>query len=285
MRTLILRITLVFIAIAQFVAGLLYMFFPGMLAKLLGLPETPQWSYWVFALFGARCLGYAVGMILAIRDPLKYRAWIITMIGVQAIDWIATLVYIGSGALTVAQAPLSVFMPVVFIVLLLVTMPRNGTEVPSTPISVEAAKTQRTPMRTLILRITLVVIAIAQFVAGLLYMFFPGMLAESLGLPETPQWSYWVFALFGARCLGYAVGMILAVRDPLKYRAWIITMIGVQAIDWIATLVFIGSGALTVAQAPLSVFMPVVFIVLLLVTMPRNGTETPSTPTELPAKV
>jgi len=224
-------------------------------------------------------------MILAIRDPLKYRAWIITMIGVQAIDWIATIVYIGSGALTVAQAPLSVFMPVVFIVLLLVTMPRNGTEVPSTPISVEAAKTQRTPMRTFILRITLVVIAIAQFVAGLLYMFFPGMLAESLGLPETPQWSYWVFALFGARCLGYAVGMILAVRDPLKYRAWIITMIGVQAIDWIATLVYIGSGALTVAQAPLSVFMPVVFIVLLLVTMPRNGTETPSTPTELPAKV
>jgi len=285
MKTLILRITLVFIAIAQFVAGLLYMFFPGMLAKLLGLPETPQWSYWVFALFGARCLGYAVGMILAIRDPLKYRAWIITMIGVQAIDWIATLVFIGAGALTVAQAPLSVFMPVVFIVLLLVTMPRNGTEVPSTPISVEAAKTQRTPMRTLILRITLVVIAIAQFVAGLLYMFFPGMLAESLGLPETPQWSYWVFALFGARCLGYAVGMILAVRDPLKYRAWIITMIGVQAIDWIATLVYIGSGALTVAQAPLSVFMPVVFIVLLLVTMPRNGTETPSTPTELPAKV
>jgi len=59
----------------------------------------------------------------------------------------------------------------------------------------------------------------------------------------------------------------------------------VQAIDWIATLVYIGSGALTVAQAPLSVFMPVVFIVLLLVTMPRNGTETPSTPTELPAKV
>jgi len=31
--------------------------------------------------------------------------------------------------------------------------------------------------------------------------------------------------------------------------------------------------------------MPVVFIVLLLVTMPRNSTETPSTPTELPAKV
>jgi len=140
-------------------------------------------------------------------------------------------------------------------------------------------------MKTLILRITLVFIAIAQFVAGLLYMFFPGMLAKLLGLPETPQWSYWVFALFGARCLGYAVGMILAIRDPLKYRAWIITMIGVQAIDWIATLVFIGAGALTVAQAPLSVFMPVVFIVLLLVTMPRNGTETPSTPTELPAKV
>ena len=140
-------------------------------------------------------------------------------------------------------------------------------------------------MRTLILRITLVVIALAQFVAGLLYTFFPGMLAESLDLPETPQWSHWVFAVFGARCLGYAVGLILAIRNPPKYRAWIVTMVGVQAIDWIATLVYIAVGALTVAQAPLSVFMPVVFIVLLLATMPRNGTAAPSTPTELPAKV
>jgi len=149
---------------------------------------------------------------------------------------------------------------------------------------IEAVKTQRTPVRTIILRITLVFIAIPQIVAGLLYLFFPATLAVSLGVPETPQWSYWVFATFAARSLGYAVGMILAIRDPLKYRAWIITMVGVQAIDWFATLFYIGTGALTVAQVPLSVFMPVVFIVLLLVTMPRNR-KAPSTPTELPAKV
>lgn len=124
-------------------------------------------------------------------------------------------------------------------------------------------------MRTLILRITLGAVALFQIVFGLLFLFIPGTLAESFGLAETPQWAYWMFALFSARALGYAVGMILAIRDPRKYRAWIITMVGVQAIDWIATLVYIGAGAITVAQASTAAFMPVVFIVLLLVTLPR----------------
>ena len=140
-------------------------------------------------------------------------------------------------------------------------------------------------MRTLILRITLGAVALFQIVFGLLFLLIPGTLAESFGLAETPHWAYWIFALFSARALGYAVGMILAIRDPLKYRAWIITMVGVQAIDWIATLVYIGAGAITVAQASTAAFMPVVFIVLLLATLPRTGAAVQPAPIEQPARV
>jgi hypothetical protein len=127
-----------------------------------------------------------------------------------------------------------------------------------------------THVRTLILRITLGVIAFFQIALALVFLLIPGPFAAAVGLPEAPQWASWMFAMFSARALGYAVGMILAIRDPAKHRAWIITMVGVQAIDWIATLLFIGAGAITVAQASTAAFLPVVFIVVLLATMPRG---------------
>jgi hypothetical protein len=127
------------------------------------------------------------------------------------------------------------------------------------------------PVRILILRITLGVIAFFQIALALVFLVIPGPFAAAVELPEAPQWASWMFAMFSARALGYAVGMILAIRAPLAHRAWIVTMIGVQAIDWIATLVFIGAGAITVAQASTAAFLPVVFIILLLVTMPRGS--------------
>ena len=128
-------------------------------------------------------------------------------------------------------------------------------------------------MTILILRITLGVVAVFQIALALVFLLVPGPFAAAVGLPEVPQWAYWMFAMFSARALGYGAGMVLAIRDPRKHRAWITTMVGVQAIDWIATLVFIGAGAITVAQASTAAFLPIVFIVLMLVTLPRDGSR------------
>jgi hypothetical protein len=129
-------------------------------------------------------------------------------------------------------------------------------------------------MRTLILRITLGVVAFFQIALALVFLFIPGPFAAAVGLEEAPAWASWMFAMFSARALGYAVGMILAIRNPLRHRAWIATMIGVQAIDWVATLVFIGAGAITIAQASTASFLPVIFIALLLVTCLRGDDAT-----------
>ena len=125
-------------------------------------------------------------------------------------------------------------------------------------------------MRLLILRITLGVVALFQIALAIVFLVIPGPFAAASGLAETPPWAYWMFAMLSARALGYAVGLILAIREPVRHRAWIVIMIGVQAIDWIATLAFIGVGAITVAQASTAAFLPAVFIVLLLATMPRT---------------
>lgn len=126
-------------------------------------------------------------------------------------------------------------------------------------------------MRLLVLRITLGVIAAFQIGFGAIFLFAPTVYPDAVGLDPVPAWASWMFALFGARALGFGAGMILAIRDPLGHRSWIAIMIGVQVIDWIATLVAILQGSLTVAQASTAAFMPVLFVIALLLTFPRRA--------------
>lgn len=69
---------------------------------------------------------------------------------------------------------------------------------------------------------------------------------------------------------GYAYGMVAAARDPLRNASWITTMIGVQAVDWVATVLFLARGDLTFQQVTTAAFMPVVFVAALLRWHPRR---------------
>jgi hypothetical protein len=126
-------------------------------------------------------------------------------------------------------------------------------------------------MRFVILRITLGVIAAFQAGFGILFLVAPGVYPAAVGLAAVPAWAPWIFGLFGARALGFAAGMVFAIRDPNRYRSWIAVMIGVQAIDWIVTMVFVLQGTLTVAQVSTAGFMPIAFIVALALTFPRRA--------------
>jgi hypothetical protein len=126
-------------------------------------------------------------------------------------------------------------------------------------------------MRLLILRITLGVIAAFQAGFGILFLVAPAVYPHLVGLAAVPAWAPWIFGLFSARALGLAAGMVFAVRDPFRYRSWIAVMIGVQAIDWIVTMVFVLQGALALAQVSTAGFMPIVFIVALALTFPRTN--------------
>ncbi|NOX23336.1 MAG: hypothetical protein GXP36_09630 [Actinobacteria bacterium] len=113
-----------------------------------------------------------------------------------------------------------------------------------------------------LLKRTLYVIGAAQLVLGFVFL-VPGLFAATIGLVEAPEWVDWLFAMFGARALGFGYGMFLAARDPQRNLPWIRAMIGIQAIDWIATLAYLVTGAVTLAQVTTAVFLPVVFIVVL----------------------
>jgi hypothetical protein len=131
-------------------------------------------------------------------------------------------------------------------------------------------------MRLLVLRITLAVIIAFQVLLGFAFLFFPAPFAASVGLSTTPAWVPWMFAMFTARAWGFAAGLALAMRNPLRHRAWIVIMIGVQAIDWLATVFFVATGAVTLAQVSTASFMPVLFIVALALTLPRTAAAQPT---------
>lgn len=125
-------------------------------------------------------------------------------------------------------------------------------------------------MRTTVLRTTLAVVAAFQVVLGIAFIAAPAQFASALGLAPAPAWTAWMFAMFSARAFGFAYGSILAFRDPVRHRSWITAMIGVQAIDWVATVAFIAAGTITVAQATTAAFMPVLFIAGLAWGYPRK---------------
>ena len=111
-----LRITLITIGIFQLFFGVVFLVAPAATASLLGLrPAAPAWANWLFAMMAGRFLGYAFGMFAAARRPAAARAWIGTMIFVQAVDWIATIGYLATGHLALRQVTTAAFMPVLFI--------------------------------------------------------------------------------------------------------------------------------------------------------------------------
>lgn len=125
-------------------------------------------------------------------------------------------------------------------------------------------------MRILALRITLGVIAAFQIVLGILFLLAPQFYGDAVGLEQAPPWVAWMFGMFSARALGYGVGLVLAIRDPLRHRAWIATMIGVQVIDWLVTISLVVQGVLSLAQVSTAGFMPVLFVLALVLTFPRR---------------
>ena len=111
-----LRFTLRFIAIVQIFFGVLFTFAPATAGGLLGLePAAPGWVNWFFVMMGARFLGYGVGMLVAARDPISHQSWINTMIGIQVIDWVATVGYLLAGELPLRSVASALILPVVFV--------------------------------------------------------------------------------------------------------------------------------------------------------------------------
>jgi hypothetical protein len=113
------------------------------------------------------------------------------------------------------------------------------------------------------LTITLYAIALVQLVLGIAFLVAPQTAAHMLGLSPAPEWTSWLFGMMAARFLGYGYGMIVATRDTAAASSWITAMIGIQAIDWLVTVVYLSTGAVTLAQVSTASFLPLIFVVVL----------------------
>ena len=120
-----------------------------------------------------------------------------------------------------------------------------------------------------LLRATLWVIAVIQFVLGTAFLAAPEQTANMLGLSVAPGWANWLFGMMAARFLGFGYGMVVAARNPDKAHPWIKAMIAIQAIDWLVTLKYLSAGAVTLAQVSTASFLPVVFVVVLIIGLAR----------------
>lgn len=123
-----------------------------------------------------------------------------------------------------------------------------------------------------IARGVIVLILIVQLVLGVVFTFAPQAFAHALGLPPAPAWTDWMFAQFGARALGFAYGMRLALRDPHANAGWLRAMVLVQAIDWLGTLAALFAGKVTWLQTSTAPFLPALFVVVLVRELRRQAT-------------
>ena len=119
-----LRFTLRFIAVVQFVLGAGFLVAPEGMASLLGLAATPGWANWMFGMMAARFLAFGYGMLVAARDPAGNLGWLRSMLAIQLVDWAVTVKYLLAGAVTLAQVSTASFLPLVFVALLWWGWPR-----------------------------------------------------------------------------------------------------------------------------------------------------------------
>jgi hypothetical protein len=120
----LLRFTLQFIALVQFVLGAGFLIAPENMAAMLGLAVTPGWANWMFGMMAARFLGFGFGMLMAARDPAGNLPWLGAMLVIQLIDWGVTVKYLVIGSVTLAQVSTASFLPLVFVALLVWYWPR-----------------------------------------------------------------------------------------------------------------------------------------------------------------
>lgn len=119
------------------------------------------------------------------------------------------------------------------------------------------------PVPSLLTRATLIVIVLVQLIIGALFILSPTTFPSLLGLPAAPAWTDWMFAMLGARALGFAYGMLVALKDIRRHASWLAGMIIVQVIDWIGTLLAVQAGKVTLVQVSTASFLPVLFIAVL----------------------
>ena len=113
-----------------------------------------------------------------------------------------------------------------------------------------------------LLSYTLRFIGVVQIILGLIFLLIPNEFANALNYELLPNWAIWMYTQMAARFIGYGIGMFITANNPKENLLWIDTMIFIQIIDWIGTIIFLARGA-TLTQVTTAPFFPVLFVIIL----------------------
>ena len=114
------------------------------------------------------------------------------------------------------------------------------------------------------------IIGIIQITLGVLYLFAPAFMLNSMGHSAVGEDIYYPLGMLASRFIAYGVAMIYISSNPLKYKLWAIVMIAIQALDLLGGIVYTATGVVSLELSGFAMFNASWMIVLLWLWMPKE---------------
>lgn len=120
------------------------------------------------------------------------------------------------------------------------------------------------------LKIVLWIIALSQFMLGLLCLVAPAYFFSAMGLAIPPLDNRYMIAMLGARFVAYGFGMLHLASQREPSRFWLGNMVLIQVVDLAAGLFYTAEGSVGLATSAFPMFNAALFILLLAAFMPKR---------------
>jgi len=114
------------------------------------------------------------------------------------------------------------------------------------------------------------IIGIIQITLGVLYLFAPAFMLNSMGHSAVGEDIYYPLGMLASRFIAYGVAMIYISSNPLKYKLWAIVMIAIQALDLLGGIVYTATGVVSLELSGFPMFNASWMIILLWLWMPKE---------------
>ncbi len=104
------------------------------------------------------------------------------------------------------------------------------------------------------LKILLRVVGAIQIVLGMLYLFAPAFLLESMGHSVPSDDTFYPLAMLASRFIGYGAAFLFISREPTKHGLWIDIMIVIQLLDLAGGIFYTSTGVVPLSLSGFPMF-------------------------------
>jgi hypothetical protein len=104
------------------------------------------------------------------------------------------------------------------------------------------------------LKILLRVVGVIQIVLGILYLFAPVFLLESMGHTVPSDDTFYPLAMLASRFIGYGAAFLFISREPSKHGLWIDIMIVIQLLDLAGGIFYTSTGVVPLSLSGFPMF-------------------------------